>query len=197
MKAAEAFAWRQPEWWSLAIAATAWVLMIRAHASGHAHHVPALTSWILMTLAMMLPMVIDPIRTAAKRSLWRRRHRAMVAFLIGYVGCWILLGLVVLQIPHGKWAAAIAFVVAAVWQFTRAKRRALIACHRTMPLAPRGWRADRDCVRYGILTASSCIVSCWALMLACALSGHALLVTVGATAIGLTERYAPRYMAFR
>jgi hypothetical protein len=61
-----------------------------------------------------------------------------------------------------------------------------------MPLAPRGWRADRDCVLYGWRTGTSCALSCWALMLACALSGHALIATLFVTAVALIERYTLR-----
>lgn len=187
------YAWRHPEWWALTLAAGTWLLMIRTHAGGHAHHTGFMTNWIVMTVAMMLLMVIDPIRYAAQRSVWRRRHRAVAGFLLGYLGCWTLIGLAVSPLAmQDDWTAPVAFALAGAWQLTPWKRRALIACHRTMPLAPRGWRADRDCVRYGVLIGTRCVVSCWALMLACAFSGHALLATAGLTTVGLIERYTPR-----
>ena len=80
-----AFAWRRPEWWSLALCAAAWLLMVRRHWHG-------ISGWMLMTFAMMLPMVVDSIRATAERSLWRRRHRAIAAFLIGYLSLWIVIG---------------------------------------------------------------------------------------------------------
>ena len=182
--------WRHPEWWSLAICAGAWGWLLRM--SVHWQHVHApMQHWLAMTLAMMLPMALAPIRMTAERSLWRRRNRAMLLFLVGYVGLWMIFGLVVSPISF-KFAGPIAFVVAGCWQLTKAKRIALAACHRTAPLAPYGWRADRDCVRYGLLIGTRCIVSCWALMLACALSGHALFATILGTAIGLVERYTYR-----
>ena len=106
---------------------------------------------MLMTVAMMLPMVAEHVRLTAERSLWRRRHRAMAGFVTGYLGLWALGGVVVALLPlhpSGR-TAAIAFAIAGVWQLTPWKRRGLVGCHRTMPLAPRGWRADADCVRFG------------------------------------------------
>jgi predicted metal-binding membrane protein len=184
--------WRHPEWWSLALCAGAWTWLLRGHA--HAHTFSAqLTNWLVMTLAMMLPMVIVPIRTTARRSLWHRRDRAIAAFLLGYLGCWTVAGIAVsfLHVTHPL-AGTIGFAVAGAWQLTRWKRIALAGCHRTEPLAPRGWRADRDCMRYGVLIGVNCVLSCWALMLACFLSGHTLLATLIATAIALAERYTIR-----
>jgi predicted metal-binding membrane protein len=182
--------WRHPQWWSLALAGGAWVVMIR-NAGHHAH---GFAPWMLMTVAMMLPMVSEHVRLTAERSLWKRRHRAMAGFLVGYLGLWAIPGIALAFVPFhpDARAAAIAFAIAAVWQLTPWKRRALVWCHRTMPLAPRGWRADADCIRFGWLIGTRCFLSCWALMLACVMSGHALLATAGLLAIGLAERYVVR-----
>jgi predicted metal-binding membrane protein len=56
-------------------------------------------------------------------------------------------------------------MVAAVWQLTRTKRRALLACRRTVALPPCGPRADAACIRFGLRQARRCVVSCWPLML--------------------------------
>ena len=172
--------------------------MIRGASShAHMHHGHAanpIAAWMVMTVAMMVPMVAGSIRVTAQRSFWRRRHRAAAGFLLGYLSCWLIAGVAVSYLPvrAGARAAAIAFFIAAVWQLTRWKRRSLAACHRTMPLAPNGWRADRDCIRFGWRAALPCFASCWALMLACLLSGHALFAAAAATAAGLAERSAVR-----
>lgn len=170
------------------LSAAAWTVMLQPHAH---HRLGAFTLWMLMTLAMMLPMVITPLRTTAERSLWRRRHRAMAGFLLGYLAPWIVIGIAIssIDIPY-RFAPAIAFAVAGAWQLTRFHGKALMSCHRSMPLAPRGWRADRDCVRYGWWIGTRCVASCWALMLACVLSEHALVAMIGLTSVGLIERYA-------
>jgi predicted metal-binding membrane protein len=157
--------------------------------------------WLVMIMAMMFPMVLTPVRNTAARSLWRRRHRAIGGFLLGYLGPWMVFGIAAAAIMSGlrtqTWlqpaaAAGLGFGLAVLWQTTSMKRRALLACHRTLPIAPNGWRADRDCLRYGWMTGISCLVSCWALMLACVLAGHSIPAMLCATAIGWTERNTAR-----
>ena len=123
----------------------------------------------------------------ARRSLWYRRDRAIGGFLVSYLGPWLLIGLfasapaAALSLDGRSYLpalAALGFAVAAAWQLTPIRRRALWSCHRTAPLAPHGWRADRDCIRYGWEIGRSGLVSCWAMM------------DVGF--IGATERYATR-----
>jgi hypothetical protein len=215
-------AWRHPEWWSLAASAAAWGLIVarassaaRGPSSPHGHHGtaalslhshpsgwwPAALDWLLMIMAMMLPLVVEPIRTAAARSLWARRHRAIAGFLLGYVTPWLLLGALaggliaavgLRQRTSLPVAAAIAFAVAAAWQLTPIKRRALRWCHRTVPLAPSGWRADRDCLHFGWTIGCRCVVSCGALMMACLLGGHGILAMTGVATVGAAERFLPR-----
>ena len=157
--------------------------------------------WSLMVVAMMLPLVLPSVRVTAARSLWPRRHRAIGGFLVGYLSPWLLVGLatslLVVALGLDRWlglplAGAVGFALAAAWQVTPAKGRALRSCDRTAPLAPRGWRADRDCVRYGWMIGGRCLVSCWALMLACVLGGHGLAAMAGASVVGAAERYTTR-----
>lgn len=157
--------------------------------------------WLIMVVAMMFPVVIDPIRTTATRSLWHRRHRAIGGFLMGYLGPWMVFGVAVsvavfeLRMQTGleqAVAAPVGFGAAVLWQLTPTKHRAILACHRTLPIAPSGWRADRDCLRYGWVVGSSCLVSCWALMLACVLAEHSIPIMICATVVGWTERNRPR-----
>jgi predicted metal-binding membrane protein len=158
-------------------------------------------SWQLMVVAMMVPLVLVSIRTTATRSLRVRRTRGVWGFLIGYLGSWLVIGAVCLTLlvalNLGAWSpapvfAAIGFSVAAAWQLAPLKRRALRGCHRTAPLAPRGWKADCDCMRYGWMIGLRCIVSCWAMMLACLLAGHSLAAMVSVTIIAVAERYGLR-----
>lgn len=212
--------WPHPEWWAIAMSVVAWLTILAQPvfaasqmSHGHSDHtmlnaLPAngsvasttrVFSWALMIMAMMFPMVLDSIRTIAARSLWRRRHRAIVEFLAGYLALWMLFGIAVsgvislLQVQvQSTLIAALGFGVAVLWQVMPAKRRALLACHRTLPIAPTGWRADRDCLRSGWVVGTSCVISCWALMLACMLSDHSIPAMLGATAIAWTERNRAR-----
>jgi hypothetical protein len=198
------FAWRRPEWWAIAIAIVAWCAIVAASLSAgpqaHVHDstgVPSMfAGWMLMVAAMMLPLVVSQVRGTAFRSLWHRRHRAIGGFLLGYVVPWLALGLVV---SAGLWrwpgaasppVAALGFLVAIAWLRTPIRRHALRACHREMPLAPAGWRADQDCLRYGWMVGVWCGVACWPAMLACAFAQHSLTATAAAavlTAIDRTE----------
>ena len=213
----ERFRWRHPEWWTIAISALAWAPIVLDAGKGHAtrdaaalHHgahaaaaapssswTLAAAAWLVMIAAMMLPLLVDAIRTAAARSLWTRRDRAIGLFLAGYAAPWVLTGagVVVAAVAFApvspRWAAA-AFVAAAIWQLTPIKKRALLSCHRTMPLAPRGWRADRDCLRYGWSVGRHCVMSCGVMMTACVLASHGLVAMAGVTAIAAVERRMPR-----
>jgi hypothetical protein len=216
-------AWRHPEWWTIATSVITWLVLVGGSAMPaaggtaiHLHHAESsversaawlgsiaadTAAWMLMVAAMMFPLVLGPIKVTAARSLWARRHRAIVGFLVGYSIPWMILGASMLLLlsglrvrtsPGSPAAAAIAFAAAMLWQGTAVRRRALVACHRTTPLAPAGWQADRDCVRQGWVVGVPCVVSCWPPMIACLLSGHNLLAMAGAGAIGFVERYAVR-----
>ncbi len=194
--------WKYPHWWAVTVCAAAWASLFARWASGRHAHGFALVDWMLMVGAMMLPLVFDHLRVAAARSLWTRRHRAMAAFLCGYAAVSVLSGIVLswivraLGIPlHGAASApvaAAAFAFAAIWQITPHKRRALMACHRTVPLAPSGWRAHRDCLQYGWFVGRSCLISCGGLMVACVLVGHALPAMIVATTVTAAERVSVR-----
>ena len=204
--------WPRPEWWSLGLCLGAWLMImwkaVAGSAShGHVHHEvagpnpePLLIQnfwWLVMVVAMMFPLLTAHIRNTAARSLWVRRHRAIGAFLVGYVAPWILFGLAavgilfVLEIPRTA-SGLIGVSAALIWQVMPPRRRFVLACHRTQPIAPVGLRADFDCVRYGWMVGNNCVLSCWALMLACLLFGHSIVAMIGLTAIGLIERSTPR-----
>jgi hypothetical protein len=211
-------AWNHPEWWALGLSMAAWIALgvsaFSGAQGGHAHDMWAhaggasmstariLRDWMLMVVAMMFPLTIGAVQGTAARSLWRRRHRAIVAWLAGYSAPWLLVGaLAVLPVAahvastsSALWIAA-AFACAALWQSTESRAKALSACHRTWPLAPSGWRATRDCLRAGSVTSASCIIACAPLMVACSLLGHGplgLATMIGATTLALVERYSPR-----
>jgi hypothetical protein len=156
-----------------------------------------LPSWMWMIAATMLPLALNAVRLTAARSLWPRRHRAIAGFLAGYFAPWLQLGIAVALLRQEPWthtpaAAGLCFAVAAVWQQTPMHRRALAACHRTLPLAPVGWRADRDCLRFGGTIGAACVWSCWPLMLACAFTGHSLVAMSSGMALSLAQRWSFR-----
>jgi predicted metal-binding membrane protein len=215
--------WRQwhPEWPVAALAAAAWAALVAGavvQAGGlggdggpaalHHHHPGAgpgvlaqLPAWMLMTLAMMLPVALPGFNYVAHNSLRTRQRRAMGLFLAGFLAPWLPLGvaaaaaygLAVDRLGVGRqvvlWGSLAA---AAAWQLTRTKRRALLACARTVPLPPRGARADVACLRFGWLHAWRCLRSCWAVMLVMVPAGHGLAWMAVITGVVLAEQRHPR-----
>jgi hypothetical protein len=211
----ERIAWAHPEWWSIALSVAAWASLAASagvvafaghHVTTHAtaSFVAYAGDWLLMVVAMMFPLSVGAIQATAARSLWRRRHRAIAWWLVGYLAPWSGLGfslwLITATLFTGDQSApgvliALAFAAAAIWHTTPTRARAVSGCHRTQPLAPTGWRANYDCVRYGWATGTNCVVACGALMAACSLLGHGLgglMAMVSVTAISLAERYMVR-----
>ena len=203
--ASQRLAWRYPEWWSIGLSLIAWlVIIVSPEHHGHTAHdgtAASLSGWLVMVAAMMFPLLLGSIRTVAARSLWMRRHRAIAAFLAGYTAPWLLFGLAASlaisalrhQTGYTPFVLASAwFGIAAVWQLSPMKRRTLVACHRTRPIAPNGWQADRDCLNYGWAVGVQCVGSCWALMGGCAAAGHSVAAMIGVSAVTGAERYARR-----
>jgi predicted metal-binding membrane protein len=194
--------WR-PEWRVAALVAAAWLALLAgvgAHdmQTGPDHSaagpIAGLPAWSLMVVAMMVPVTLPAIRHVGLNSLRRRRRRAIALYTAVYVGSWIVFGhLLVVHAGLGERATlAIALAVAAAWQLTRAKQRALNACGKTVPLPPLGRRADAGCARFALLHARRCVRSCWAIMLAMAVLGHASVVWMAAvTALVVAEELAP------
>jgi predicted metal-binding membrane protein len=197
--------WAHPEWWVVGLGALAWVPMVRhgiiwpAH-SGHQATTfrTELVYWDAMVLAMMLPTLVYKAREIAFRSLPERRHRAIGVFLIGYVLPWSALGVFVAATrtwswTHPPWLTVGAFGVATVWACLPIRERAMVMAYGYAPvIAPDGGGADRDCLTSGLTVGAWCVVSCWALMLACALSGHHLIAIALGASIGVAERVSFR-----
>lgn len=206
-----ALGWSHPEWWVVVVAIGAWALLAYRTVGPpgapppHHGHVPApgselVANAVLMSVAMMAPLTLQPLRRMSLTSLWHRRHRVQVMFLLGYVAAWtaVMLGLDVaagtLREGIGSTASTgLMFAAAAAWQFAPAKRRALRRCARSVPIAPRGWRADAVCARFGVESAASCAVTCGGIMVAVAATSHALIAMAALCALQLHERIARDY----
>lgn len=145
--------------------------------------------WALMSGAMMVPTAMPAVRHVAVHSLYWRRRRATVEFLLAYLAVWLAFSVLVLGLLT-SWAPAqsqpalpIALAVAALWQLTPYKWRALRACHRPSRLPPRGWQATAGALRFGLLNGSACLASCWAIMTAVALTGSPALLWMAAATV--------------
>jgi predicted metal-binding membrane protein len=93
-----------------------------------------------------------------------------------------------MRLPFRGGPLVLAIVLASLWQVTPWKRRRLRACQRSLPLAPRGWKALASCARFGAVYGTHCVGSCWSLMLVASMTAHRLSLMVLLTAIVLLER---------
>jgi predicted metal-binding membrane protein len=157
--------------------------------------------WWLMLVAMMPPLLAQPLTHLWHRSLARRRQRAIGLFVAAYAAVWMLAGPIVvstamtlrtLEGAVGLPALALAGAAALLWQVAPAKQSCLNRCHRLPRLSAFGLRADRDCLCYGVVAGLWCVGACWALMLVPLLAeeSHAPLMAIIAILL-LGERQAP------
>jgi predicted metal-binding membrane protein len=121
----------------------------------------------------------------------------MVLFATGYLAAWVAAGTVfvpvALLVPTGLGPLVAGLVLAAAWQVSPFRERAVRGCHRPRPLPPSGWAAERASIRFGLYNGSACTGACWALMLVASLAHTASLVWMAAiTAAIAGEKFARR-----
>jgi hypothetical protein len=197
------FTARHPEWWVVALAAAAAVVLLAfpmAHGVG-AHHAEGgmagrLSSWTLMTMAMMLPVFVPRARRVARTSIGRIRNRAIAETVAGYLAVWLAVGAGVIVLVHpggsagGPGVLVAAWVLPALWQCTRVRYRALHRCHAVG--SPPGTRDGRRRVLAGMAYGRWCAITCGPAMAAAAVTDLPPAL-MGALAAGLlAERIAQR-----
>ncbi len=162
---------------------------------------PTVAAWTTMAAAMMLPLLAGPVGHVAVRSFAARRARAVGIFLLGYALIWavalaVLLALILALrsagLPLIGRADAWPYLAAALWHGSAARRAAIYRCHRPLDLRAFGRAADRDCLRYGLQHGGWCVATCWALMAAPVLDGHALGPMAMVALIAFAARYERR-----
>jgi predicted metal-binding membrane protein len=215
---------RHPEWWLYVVTAAAWFVLLAwrggpetlpTHAvTGHhttgvttgqadggdfARHLGhGLNHWLLMVLAMMLPLAAPQARIVALRSLWPRRHRSAVFFVAGYVALWLAVGLGIL-VPLAAlevtsapmWVTPALLVLAALWHVAPQRRRLVRRCGSLRLRDADGLAADRNCTTLGLRAGALCVFSCGVVMLTMALqlgTGTEVLLMAGLLTVLLHER---------
>lgn len=164
------------------------------------------SEWALMILAMMFPLLVPALSHVAARSFAPRRERAIALFVAGYGAVWLLAALaasVALLATRGAFAGLglaasaglIGCALAAAWQLTPAKARAVRRCHGTIALRAFGWPADRDAAYFGLLHGVRCARACAPTMVLPLLGGYGIGVMAMMFAILLAERarQTPQY----
>ena len=155
--------------------------------------------WALMIVAMMFPLLVPMVRHVAARSFAARRERSVGLFVAGYAMVWLTAAALssvalvaaraVLQTLHlAPWAGLICCGLAALWQVSKAKRRAINRCHGTVALRPWAGDADRDAFRFGLLHGTRCARACLPVMVLPLVGGYGLPAMAAIAAILLAER---------
>ena len=142
--------------------------------------------WVTMMAAMMLPAVLPVVLLYARVSSERtRRGVAAVGtpvFLAGYLAVWTAFGILAYAVARlivgehfgflqwdrgGRYVAAGAIGLAALYQLTPLKRVCLRHCRSPLSLVLGHWHEGRlGAVRMGVEHGGWCVGCCWGLMLA-------------------------------
>jgi predicted metal-binding membrane protein len=170
--------------------------------------------WVVMMAAMMLPSAVPMVAAHAsvqrrKRTLGRSERRgASAAFAAGYLVAWAAFGLVAYALfdavraldvdafswdRAGRYLAAGAVGIAAVYQLTPLKDVCLAKCRSPLAFVVGSWRTGwLGAARMGTEYGSWCIGCCWALMATLfALGLMSIVWTVAIAAVVALEKLLP------
>lgn len=169
----------------------------------------AVTIWVLMSIAMMLPTAAPAIDIYVRltRRIEARRVAHVAGFAGGYLIVWAgfagiaggaqsLLGDAIAAFtataPHGALAGAL-LVLAGVYQLTPLKQACLTLCRNPMAFFMSHWREGvGGALRMGMYHGLVCIGCCWALMALMFLFGAMNLAWMAALGLlMLLEKAAP------
>ena len=153
------------------------------------------TGWGLMLVAMMSPLLAEPLLHVRRRSLRARQARSTLIFLVAYLSVWFAAGAILLvvaftaQLCLGPTALPAILAIAAIWQVSPAKQVCLNRCHSSPTLSAFGPAGDQDVFGYGFTQALWCVGTCWSLMLVPLLvEGWHVLTMMFGTMWALAER---------
>jgi predicted metal-binding membrane protein len=159
--------------------------------------------WALMIVAMMFPLLVPMVRHVAARSFVMQRERSVGLFVASYALVWLAaaalssVALVAVRaafqaIDLAAWTGLICCTLAAGWQLSAAKVRAVNRCHGTVALRPWAPHASRDAIGFGLLHGSRCVRACLPVMVLPLAGGHGLGAMAAVFAILLAERARPK-----
>lgn len=184
----------------------AWVLLVLWQRSPYAemlghetlgeHHISFplklsgfLVSWLLMTVAMMLPGSMPIlIRSAQPTGQPARDFRFVAWIVLGYLSPWVLFGLLAFlgdSVLHdltetggplagfSRWIAPSIVLAAGLYQFTSIKWRFTQLCQTSHGMHIRmEMKGTAHALREGVKLGLFCVGSCWSLMLLIFALGH-------------------------
>jgi predicted metal-binding membrane protein len=154
-----------------------------------------IVSWVVMTIAMMLPTSLPLILLFDTLTRPRPNHTRLVLLLVGgYLAAWSVLGVAVYasdfllhqiighvhELADGGWLfSALALSLAGIYQFTPLKHFCLEKCRSPLSFITGHWHGNHEAQQAFLLGAHHglfCVGCCWSLML--------LMFAVGAGSLG-------------
>ena len=169
----------------------------------------AMTVWLLMSVAMMLPTAAPAVDLYVRLTgrVETRRVAHVAGFAAGYVGAWGVLAIAAAtaQVALGQEVAAVAgtlppgtlpgglLLVAGLYQLTPLKQACLALCRNPLAFFLAHWReGPGGAVAMGLRHGAVCIGCCWALMGLMFLAGTMNLAWMaGLGLVMLLEKVAP------
>jgi hypothetical protein len=188
-----------PQWWCMPGMASS-----PGAVSGQGLLLTGTSMWLLMTLAMALPGELPAAQFVAMNSFPRNRSSAVSVFVAVYLAAWLSCGVAITalasrlaSLPAGVLFAT-ALALAAGYELTPLKRRALNRCHRGAALPAQGARRLIGVAHFGWINASGCLASCSPAMLAAWLAPVPQPLAMGGFAFVMTyERLTRRPLTAR
>lgn len=158
--------------------------------------------WILMVIAMMFPLLNEPVRHVAFSVRRKDRNAGILVFLTGYTITWAMAGLLFFAAQFFLNRVAVAqtplvnaiimasgFILAAVLSWLPVRPVLLARCRLTIPISIHGFSLYRDSLQYGLQMGLICLAICWAPMAALLLTHHNLILMYAVTIVLFYERY--------
>jgi predicted metal-binding membrane protein len=158
--------------------------------------------WTIMVIAMMFPLLNEPVTHVAFSVKKKDRIQGVLTFLLGYILIWTSAGLLFLLLPlfvatilagQTKLVSSLVmssgFLLSAVLIWHPGRPVRLTKCSLTMPINIGGWQLYRDSFWYGLKIGSACLSMCWPPMAALALAHHNLILMAVVTIVIIYERY--------
>lgn len=154
--------------------------------------------WLLMTAAMMWPLIAPTVDRVSRAAYPRWRIALTATTLATATALWLALGLVAAlaaqlgSVPVGSawWQLAFLGVAAVAWGSAR-RSRLLAKCAKLPPIAPGGARGLKTAVRIGAVSWNRCALLCGPLMIAMVV-GHNPVVLAAASVSVWWEAWHPR-----
>lgn len=214
---------RSPYWWAWLSSVAAWVFllcMVPSESPGEPILCTAqgsvslsqtslspptiggwgLTHYTIMILAMMFPLLSNPIAHVGFSVQRKIRDIAIAFFLAGYTAVWVVIGLVfsvlasylrlkLATYPSAEFLSALGFLIGALIFWLPSRRLSLMACERTLPIRMCSFGSFVDCFGYGAYSGLTCAKICWAPMLIMFMNSHSFSIMAFVTISIFLERY--------